>query len=308
MPRDVNGNYTLTSGQPVVTSTTISSSTHNALMADFAAELTDSLSRSGKGAMTAVLKLVAGALGAPGLSFSSESSTGFFLNAVGDLRAAVSGNLLWQATIGEAMRLIGPGTSGATDAGLIVDTLNAISDVTTRLLSVNNHGSNVAYVTSAGAAYFDGAVRVNGAPTLTDHAVRLSDLHAAGSRSSSCGTYTMTGSMADVTNLSVSVTTHGGPVLVTLTPESSGTNSSAIHGILSAGTGAMYLQYLRGATVVGKYMCTRGSDTTSASFTIPASFVCIDTPAAGTYTYKMQAQVSLGSGFLENYQLYAREL
>lgn len=307
MPRDVNGNYSLTAGQPVVTGTTISSSTHNTLMADIAAELTDSLSRAGKGAMSGVLKLVAGALGAPGLSFSSESSTGFFLNAVGDLRAAVSGNLLWQATIGEAMKLIGPGTSGATDAGLIVDTLNNITDPTTRVLSVNNHGGNVAHVTSVGAAYFGGAVRVNGAPTLTDHAVRLAEITRGGAISSSCGAYTMTGSMVGVTNLSVSVTTNGGPVLVALVPVT-GTYSDV--GFVADGSGiySAYMRHMRDSTQIGEVALSATGLGASATSTQSVSLVSVDFPAAGTYTYSTQATISTGTGYVTNYRLFVREL
>jgi hypothetical protein len=57
MSRDGSGNYSLPSGQPVVSGSVISSSTFNALTSDLAAELTDSLSRSGKGAASTHLSM-----------------------------------------------------------------------------------------------------------------------------------------------------------------------------------------------------------------------------------------------------------
>lgn len=47
MPRDVSGTYTLPAGNPVVTGTTISSTTHNSTLSDIASALTASLSIDG---------------------------------------------------------------------------------------------------------------------------------------------------------------------------------------------------------------------------------------------------------------------
>ncbi len=52
MPRNGSGSYSLVSGQPVVTGTVISSSVHNALAADIAAELTNSLDKDGQTVVT----------------------------------------------------------------------------------------------------------------------------------------------------------------------------------------------------------------------------------------------------------------
>lgn len=53
MPRSAGGAYTVPSGVPAVSGATISSSDYNNLLDDLEGELTDSLSRSGKGALTA---------------------------------------------------------------------------------------------------------------------------------------------------------------------------------------------------------------------------------------------------------------
>lgn len=86
MARDSAGTYSLPAGNPVVSGETISSTVHNNTMADIAAELTDSLSRSGKGGMSAPLELVDGTEAAPGLSFNNEVSSGLYRAATDDLR------------------------------------------------------------------------------------------------------------------------------------------------------------------------------------------------------------------------------
>jgi len=58
MARDPSGNYTLPAGNPIAFGEKpASSSKYNAVQADIATELTDSLSRSGKGAMLAALDM-----------------------------------------------------------------------------------------------------------------------------------------------------------------------------------------------------------------------------------------------------------
>lgn len=91
MSRNVAGSYTLPAGNPPVTGTTITVTWAQDTMDDIASELTDSLSRSGKGAMLAALKLYAGSVSAPGLSFSDETNTGFYRAGSGDIRFSRSG-------------------------------------------------------------------------------------------------------------------------------------------------------------------------------------------------------------------------
>lgn len=79
MSRDSAGDFTLAAGNPVVTATAIDSTVHNNTLSDLASEITDSLSRSGKGGMTAVLKGVDGAVGTPAFSFTNDPDTGLFL-------------------------------------------------------------------------------------------------------------------------------------------------------------------------------------------------------------------------------------
>lgn len=123
MPRNSSGTYSLPAGNPVVTGTTISSSWANTTLSDIGTALTDSLSRSGDGAMTAPLELAAGVVGAPGLSWSAETTSGLYRAGVGDFRYSISSTDVLQVVAGATRfvdGLIGtPGISflGDTDTG-----------------------------------------------------------------------------------------------------------------------------------------------------------------------------------------------
>lgn len=90
MPRAVNGTYTLPAGNPVVTATVISSVWANTTLSDIGTVLTASLDRSGNGAMLAALKLFDGAIGAPGLTWSTETTSGLYRAAANDFRFSVA--------------------------------------------------------------------------------------------------------------------------------------------------------------------------------------------------------------------------
>lgn len=92
MPRDASGNYTLPSGNPVVTGTTIDSTWANNTMNDLATEVQDSLSRSGNGGMLVPLEFSDGTAAAPGITFTNETSSGFYRAATNDVRVSVAGS------------------------------------------------------------------------------------------------------------------------------------------------------------------------------------------------------------------------
>jgi hypothetical protein len=88
MSRNASGTYSLIAGNPVVTGTVISSTWANNTLNDIATALTDSLDRTGKGAMTAALKLASGSAALPGLTFDSANNAGLsLLAAAGDVPA-----------------------------------------------------------------------------------------------------------------------------------------------------------------------------------------------------------------------------
>lgn len=99
MARDSGGTYSLyTPGNPVVSGTIISSSWANNTLNDLATAMTDSLARSGQGGMLAPLKLFAGTIGAPGLSWTAETTSGLYRAGAGDFRWAIGGVDIWTIT------------------------------------------------------------------------------------------------------------------------------------------------------------------------------------------------------------------
>ena len=90
MPRDGNGNYTLPAGNPVIANTTITSTWANDTMNDLSNEMQDSLSRSGKGGLTAPLGVVDFSGSTPGLHFTSEPTTGLKRQTTEDVRVQVT--------------------------------------------------------------------------------------------------------------------------------------------------------------------------------------------------------------------------
>lgn len=89
--RNASGTYSLPSGNPVVTGTTITSTWANTTLSDLKTEMTDSLCRSGKGAMLAPLRLTNGTNSAPSLTFDSDTDTGVFRAAANQLGLAAGG-------------------------------------------------------------------------------------------------------------------------------------------------------------------------------------------------------------------------
>jgi len=98
MSRNSSGTYSLPGGNPVVTGTTISSTWGNTTLSDIATELTNSLDRSGRGAMLASLQLFAGTVSSPGLNFSLESTSGLYRAGAGDVRFSLLGSDLVKLT------------------------------------------------------------------------------------------------------------------------------------------------------------------------------------------------------------------
>lgn len=141
MARNSSGTYSRAAG-PYTASTTILSASINSEMNDYGTEITDSLSRSGKGGMSAVLKGVDGAKAGPAFSFTSEATSGIYRAASNDVRLSISSNDIAQfistgvtitgsvianaaATNNDAVTGVGAGTGtgikgtgGATGPGL----------------------------------------------------------------------------------------------------------------------------------------------------------------------------------------------
>jgi hypothetical protein len=126
--------------------------------------------------------------------------------------------------------------------------------------------------------------------------------------STSCGDFFITaGSYTDITNLSVTLTVSGRPVMITLMP----VGSSVFESGISLGGGlpiSAYLRLLRnGATNLSALVYQKSA---SGVDLLPfAGFSFVDNPGAGTHSYKLQGYVtSSDSAEFRYYKLMAYEI
>lgn len=112
--------------------------------------------------------------------------------------------------------------------------------------------------------------------------------------SSSCGAFSRTANtFADITNLSITITTKGRPVFIGLIHD--GSVNAGYLGLLGATSGTAAFscfQILRDSTVISLNTLASGTNTgTTPMCRVPVSTVfIIDSVAAGTYTYKVQCK------------------
>ncbi len=168
MPRNSSGTYSLyTPGNPVVTNTVISSTWANNSLADIASALTDSLSRTGDGGMQAPLELDNGAIGAPGLTWASETTSGLYRASAGNFRFSVSAADVFTLTGGGL--IVGAATGGAQGVG----TINAVGVYDDGVLLANQTGANP--TGTVGLSAVNGVattfLRSDGAPALSQSIV-----------------------------------------------------------------------------------------------------------------------------------------
>lgn len=170
MSRNAGGTYTLPAGNPVVTATIISSSWANTTLSDIATEMTDSLDRSGKGGMLAALQLTDGVVGAPGLTFVTEPTSGLYRISAGLIglstlsRLAMSWNTNGQVVInggsvsgGGALliNLLGTTTNGVLMTGTAATFMQPL--MVRNLSNANtaiNYGLEIANDTAGKELYF----------------------------------------------------------------------------------------------------------------------------------------------------------
>lgn len=91
MSRNSAGTYSLPSGNPVVSGTTVSTTWANNTLTDLATEVSNSLDRQGRGVMLAPLQATDGTASAPGITFGSETNSGLYRSASGDIAFVIAG-------------------------------------------------------------------------------------------------------------------------------------------------------------------------------------------------------------------------
>lgn len=127
----------------------------------------------------------------------------------------------------------------------------------------------------------------------TTNGITRSNLAAVGQQvSSSTGTgqTIQSGTFTAFTNLHVTITTTGRPVMLIIQGDASG-NPSVLSASNTAGNFANFA-FFRGSTQLGSYELSIPTGITQVE---TQSLVYLDTPSAGTYTYTLQAQTNSNS-------------
>jgi hypothetical protein len=326
--RDSGGTYSRPAGNPVTTGTPITSTWANALTADLATELTDSLSRSGKGPLLAPLKLYSGGSATtPELVWNDDSNSGFYLIGNDNVGLSIGGTKRWDfaastSTLTGALTVSGAATlqstADVTGNATVGGTLGVTGATTLTGLATLSGGIAGAVVDGSSLELNSNAIRVKdlGITTakIADANVTRAKLAAVGMQvGASSGTFTTTSTTrVDVTNLSVTLTTSGRPVVVALVA-TGGVVPSSFSIQRKGGSGNAYgeLYLMVDATTFGGQTFGVQSAAVGVQYAYPAGLFHIDTAAvAGTYTYKVQAKcfgadMSLG---VNNVSLLAYEL
>lgn len=107
MPRDGSGNYTLPTGNPVVTNTLIEASWANPTMSDIAAQLNNVLTRDGVLGPTLPIKGVDGTVALPSYSFTGSTSSGMYRGATGQLNFSVTGTEILRLSTTQTLTSLG---------------------------------------------------------------------------------------------------------------------------------------------------------------------------------------------------------
>ena len=202
----------LPAGNPVVGGTVASATVHNNTMTDLATEITDSLSRSGKGGLTAALKVVDGTVGGPGVAFTSETSSGLYRAGANDLRMTVGGTARskWTAAgffadvltalTAVGVSLKGAVADGATAVGAIIDNTISLATSGAKLLSIRTAGVEKLYVDKDGLIDGPGALGIGTATGTTLTLGRTGQTQALAGNATVAGTLGVTG-IADVATI-----------------------------------------------------------------------------------------------------------
>jgi hypothetical protein len=328
MPRDGSGNYTLPAGNPFVTGTTISSSTMNSTLTDIATALTGSLSRSGSGGMLVAFQNLSGTVGSPGITWSNDTASGFYLNAAGDMRVSIGGSQVGKWTsAGFAVTgtLTSSGALTVSSGGASITGTTTLAGATT----ISSGGLNVTgglTVDGVSIAFAVPSVTGNSGKWLTNNGsapswglmppdqtgnaakyLRTDGSSATGAlswtasnnpaaSSSSAGFVTSSTTYVDVTNLSVAITTTGRPVLVALVPAaSSGGAAVGLNGGTTYDDGTVAFTADGGSTYFAEFHFSMKPGGGTQSLYGTGCCIAWWIPAAGTYTVKCRAKNN-GSG------------
>lgn len=171
MSRNASGNYSLPDPEtPFIPNTVINSTDVNTVLSDIETEITNSLDRGGRGAMTAPLVVPSGSAAAPSLTFNGDTNTGIYASAADTLGFSAGGTV--RATLASGQLL-------TIDGALATPALSFISDPNTGIyragaddlriatngadrLAITTNLTVTAATAATGAARQNAAVLANG--------------------------------------------------------------------------------------------------------------------------------------------------
>lgn len=234
-----------------------------------------------------------------------------------------SGTFVWQSATNTAANMDGQSfifrNSSASSKGLTLQAPAAMAaNYSLTLPSLPAAQSFLTCDVSGNiAGYANIAAGITGSNIAAATVTKANQVAVGQQISSSCGAFTTaSSSLTDVTNLTVTITTSGRPVMLML---------NAVAGVASAGsmnvrnsstgtavTANATVAFLRAGTVINQQVWGGVASSTVSPYntTVPSSsFLYLDTPAAGTYTYKVQAKILVGTTLeIDNTTLVAYEL
>jgi hypothetical protein len=311
MARNSSGTMSAPGTYPPLADAIISLDDYKALIQDILNELSDSLSRSGKGGMIEALKLADGTQALPGLSFTSDATTGLYRSA-GEIRLAVLGALIAKFKA-EGMDITGTLTATDVAATAAVSAPALKADVFSPRsaevpMTLKGDGAKLLSVVNSAdteKAYFD----ADGKLFLNGSAIDVMELITPRRAISSPITQQTSSTVKqpipkDIGGTAgVNLTTRGRPVLVQLEPADPAT-AAYVNVIGSSGLWYMELEVVRDGTLVGKIHLNAGNG-------VPPGAISVwdDAPAAGAHVYEMNWVLSNGGmgGYLWNCKIVATE-
>lgn len=197
----------------------------------------------------------------------------------------------------------------ANSHGVTVNAPSALgSDYSLTLPAIPVSSSIMTLDTSGniGSTPLDNVTIVNSGGVIKVGTIPSGSITANYVSSSGSGTFTTSSPTAgNITNLTVTITTHGNPVVLTMIPDPS-VASSTLQYIQQSSTAQGYITYLLNpSTILTQHLLQSLGGTTS----IPvSSFSTIHFVSAGTYTYLVQGSCSGGTLTVNNAVLVAYEL
>lgn len=173
-------------------------------------------------------------------------------------------SITWPASLPASTKIATFDSSG--NIGDVYDVDQSTLTISSNLLQIKNSGVNT--------------------PQLADGSVTPAKRAALGQQiSSSCGSFTTTNtSFTAVTNLSVTITTTGRPVMLMIISDGTTTTS-----YINGGSAVAGFAFFRGSTQLSNYSMV------GSGIIVPSSSLqLLDPVAAGTYTYTLRASTSTG--------------